>query len=297
MSSLNPPPNLAEFLAVPAETVAAVAPPTAIYAPGGTRRRARMEGGQIDETYVEQGRLELVANFALFFRLGIRHLVVPSLGPHQLQEVGNQYGARILDWIRRATCSPEMIAVYQQRGWRGRMIIPSPLAEIRAAAADLQAATPHGEATVWYYLVADDADPWTNLLTLAAQTGARTREEAIRILYGEDIPPATLFVGFGKPVTGSTLIPPLLTGPDLHCYWTQRAGLRLTDDMLRRILYDYAYARRTWRPDRTDRYAHAQLAHWDTTGIIGVGSQIDGFWYPDPFPSTDPNGAADSVGA
>jgi hypothetical protein len=92
-------------------------------------------------------------------------------------------------------------------------------------------------------------------------------------------------VGFGKPVLGTTLIPPLLCGPDLQCYWTQRAGLSLTATMLREILYDFAYTRRTFRQDRRDRYvriAH-QRALWDTTQTLGVGTAVGGFWYPAPF--------------
>ena len=279
-------PDRATFLAAPAEVVAAVAPPTVVWALGGTRRRATMEGIPLDETYMEWSRPQMVACARLFFDLGVRHLIIPSLGPHQLTEVG-AYGAQIIAWTIRALAGPAMLADYRQHGWRARMIVPSPVPALREAAARLAAEpAPPDAPTLWFYFVANDADPWNDLFDTILRTGARTHPEAVQALYGEALPPASLLLGFGKPVVGTTLIPPLLYGDDMQCYWTQRAGLRLTEPMLREIWYDYAYTRRTFRPNRQGRYEHAapQQALWDTTAILGEGVALDGFWYPAPFP-------------
>ncbi len=296
---LPTPPTLDVFLAADEATVAAIAPPTAVYALGGTRRRATMEGIPLDRTYIDRARPEMVTAIDRFFRHGIRHLIVPALGPRQPAE-GGIYGQKILEWIVYSLAGPAMVEDYRRHGWRARFIVPSPIPELQAAAAELAAATPGPAAhTVWFYLVGAHPDPWLNLLAAAHDSGARSRNELVRVLYGDDVPPATLVVGFGKPTTGTTLIPPLLIGGEMHCYWTQRAGLRLTDAMLRRILYDFAYARPTFAPDRATRYAHAaeQHARWDTTGILGVGSQEDGFWYPDPFPPPGEDGAGSEAEA
>jgi hypothetical protein len=284
--SQNPVPDRATFLAAPDAVVAAVAPATAVWALGGTRRRAAMEGIPLDETYMEWSRRQLVEDIELFVRLGIRHLLVPSLGPNQTAEVG-RYGEQIITWIIESLTGPAMLADYRQRGWRARLIVPSPLPALHEAAARLVAQpSPPDAPTVWFYCVAQHGDPWHDLLDAVQRTGARTYAAAQQAVYGEEIPPASLLVGFGKPVVGTTLVPPLLCGPAMQCYWTQRAGLRLTAPMLREILYDYAYARRTFRPDRQGRYDHApeQQALWDTTAILGVGVTLDGFWYPAPFP-------------
>lgn len=282
----NAVPERATFLAAPAAVVAAVAPATAVWAFGGTRRRAVMAGIPLDETYIEWSRPQMVENIDLFFRLGIRHLLVPVLGPNQTAEVG-LYGERIIAWIVQSLAGPTMLDAYRQRGWRVRMILPSPIPVLQEAAARLvQEPVPPDAPTIWYYLVAEHDDAWQDLLDTIHRTGARTYAEAQQAVYGEALPPATLLVGFGKPVVGTTLIPPLLCGPAVQCYWTQRAGLRLTEPMLREILYDYAYNRRTFRPDRQGRYeqAPAQQALWDTTAILGVGVALDGFWYPASFP-------------
>lgn len=279
-------PDRATFLAAPDAVVAAVAPTTAVWALGGTRRRAAMEGIPLDESYMEWSRKQLVEDIGLFFSLGIRHLVVPSLGPNQTAEVG-AYGEQIIAWMIQSLTGPAMLADYRRRGWRARLIVPSPVPALQEAARRLtREPSPPDAPTVWFYCVAEHGDPWQDVIDAVHRTGARTYAAAQRAVYGEEIPPATLLVGFGKPVVGTTLIPPLLCGPAMQCYWTQRAGLRLTAPMLREILYDYAYARRTFRPDRQGRYDHAaeHQALWDTTAILGVGVALDGFWYPAHFP-------------
>jgi hypothetical protein len=279
------PPDRATFLDATDAEVAAIAPATAVYALGGTRRRAAMEGIPLDETYIDHSRPQMVDNIAIFFRHGIRHLIVPCLGPRQLAEVA-PYGERIIDWSIRALAGPEMLEDYRRLGWRARMIVTSPIPALHAAAERLrQEPSDPRFPTIWYYFVADDTDPWAELFAAVQRTGARTYAEALRAVYGEEVPPATLFVGFGKPVTGTTLVPPLLCAPNMQCYWMQRAGLRLTDRMLRDILYDYAYTRQTWRADRRFRYEQSaeQQTVWETTQILGVGSAKNGFWYPEPF--------------
>ena len=283
---MQPPPlTRAEFLAAPLETVAAVAPPTVIWSPGGTRRRAVLEGITIDDTYLEWGRRHMLDGIALFFRFGIRHLILPILGPHQLTEAG-PYGERILHWTIQGMAGPTMLAEYRQRNWRARLIAPAAVPPLQAATAELVALpAPPGAPTVWYYCVLDDADPWQDLFAAVLRSGARTYAAAQQAVYGEEFPPATLLVGFGKPVLGTTLIPPLLCGPDLQCYWTQRAGVALPEAMLRAILYDFAYTRRTFRQDRRARYVNIerQRTLWDTTQTLGIGTAVGGFWYPASF--------------
>jgi hypothetical protein len=55
--------------------------------------------------------------------------------------------------------------------------------------------------------------------------------------------------------------------------------------MLRQVFYDYGYARTTWAPDRSNRYKEIRASRklWETTAVLGVGRQINGFWYPSNF--------------
>lgn len=102
------------------------------------------------------------------------------------------------------------------------------------------------------------------------------------ILYGEDIPPASIYLDFSKPVVSPDLLPPYLIGV-LHCYWSQQPGYSLDQEQLRTILYDFAYVRPTWQVDKTGRAEQvlAQRKVWEQRRIIGLGKRVGPFWYPD----------------
>src|SRR5690242_11305219 len=112
-------PTLEAFLAAPAATVAAVAPPTAMWAPGGTRRQGAREGVPLDEAYVDWSGPPLLDNLALFFRLGIQHLILLGLGPNQFADAG-RYAERVVAWTIRGLAGAPMIAEYRRRNWRVR---------------------------------------------------------------------------------------------------------------------------------------------------------------------------------
>lgn len=108
----------------------------------------------------------------------------------------------------------------------------------------------------------------------------------MRALYGEEIPPVSFYLGFGKPTILPEVIPPLLID-QVQCYWSQQPGYTLTKEQLRTMFYDYAYLRPTWRPDKLDR-AKAALADrqaWEEGPILGLGMRLGPFWYPAPTTS------------
>lgn len=85
-----------------------------------------------------------------------------------------------------------------------------------------------------------------------AAVSSEYQAEAVRALYGEDIPLISLFLGFGKPVIAPELLPPLLGGA-VNCYWSQRPGYQFSEAEFRRILYDHAFVRSTWQADKSGR--------------------------------------------
>jgi hypothetical protein len=177
-----------------------------------------------------------------------------------------------------------MIEDYQRHGWRVRLIALSSAPALSEAAAYIERATRDGDGpTLWLYVVSEYAAHFGELIRVIHHSGATTQQEAIRAMYGVDVPPATLYIGFGRTMIGTSLTPPLLLGDNLHCYWTLRAGFAVTETMLRRIIYDYAYNRATWAVERSFRYADAaqQRILWDSDYVIGVGKRVGGFWYPD----------------
>lgn len=277
-------PTLDEFLSAPRELVAGVAPATAIYAVGGTRRSAALAGiSTQSDAYMRFSCARMVACFEHFFRLGVRHLFTNMLRPSQLEEVG-AYSERLLGWLSQGLAGPEALADYRRLGWRARLVGGEQHPALAETATHLAAATPDGAGpTLWFYVAPTRGALWEQMLRAAHAAKAQTQGALIQALYGEEIPPAGVYIGFGKPLITNDLVSPVLFG-ETQCYWTQRAGYELDEDLLRRIFYDYAYLRRTWIRDKSARYTRAreQRHLWESRTILGFGTRIDGFWYPDP---------------
>ncbi|MCB9150456.1 MAG: hypothetical protein H6641_17010 [Caldilineaceae bacterium] len=281
-------PTRAEFIAGPLAEVQKVAPTTMIYAPGGTRRSAVFAGIEPwSEQYMRWARQSTFDAFELIFRQGIRHIITTAISPGNTQE-SNRYSEKLYamaDWI---LAGEESLTQYSQNGWRARILGGGHIPELRATAQRLcEQTNPQAKRTIWWTVEPNHDAFWQHLLTAAATNRLRTREDAVRALYGEVIPPATLYLAFGKPTVSTAIVPPLLCD-NLQCYWSQQVGYSLTEHQLRTILYDYAYLRRTWRTDKLDR-AYAGIAHqeaWETGPILGLGMQLGPFWYPAPMHSS-----------
>lgn len=285
--NLAPIPSLEQFLAAPIEEVAKVAPATMIYAAGGTRRHAAFEGIEPwSDEFVSWERSLVVSRLDLIFRHGVRNVLVIILTPDNFREV-NRYQAKLLERAKWVIAGPESIDDYTRLGWRVRLIGAENIPELQPTAEYLRAVTPkQSEHTFYWNVVLDNESPWQQLLNAAQNSRVSTRAEAIRALYGEEIPPATLYLGFGKPMISLELIPPLLIG-QLQCYWSQQPGHTLTEMQLRTILYDYAYLRRTWHAEKLERAkeALAQRKAWEEGPILGLGMRLGPFWYPAPMAS------------
>jgi len=280
-------PTLEEFLAAPWSEVAKVAPNTMIYAPGGTRRSAVLQGIEPwSDEYVQWARIHSMQSIDLIFQHGIRYLLTPALTPGNLLEV-NQYRDQIFQRVDWVLAGPESLADYAERGWRVRLIGDIHLPELQKTAQKLIDNTPaHADHLLCWTVVTETETPWQRLLMLIKETGAETVLQAIRTLYGEDIPPASLYLAFGKPTIDFGIVPPLLLG-DLQCYWTQQPGYSLDQAQLRTILYDYAYLRKTWREEKLER-AKAVRDHqklWEAGPVLGLGQRPGPFWYPAATPA------------
>jgi hypothetical protein len=276
-------PSLEQFLAAPAGDVAKVMPETIVYTPGGTRRSAVLAGisPQSDE-YARWTRERMIASFDLLFRFGARHIFTTMIRPGQFAEIG-RYRDRLLDWLDWGLTGPEALADYARLGWRVRLLGAESMPELQPIAERLCTATPEqSTATLWYHVIPEPGAPWQWLLKAAYQAQARTQAEAVRALYGEDVPLAKLYLTFGKPMFVADLLPPLLAG-EVQCYWIQRPGYLYDEQLLRRILYDYAYLRPTWRLDKSSRYdtLEANRSLWQQPLVLGYGKHVGAFWYPE----------------
>lgn len=279
-------PSLEKFLAAPVEEVAQVAPTTMIYATGGTRRAVALAGLSLSDDYAQWSRLRMLESFALIFRSGVRHLIAPAGRPQIFAEHG-LYRDRVFQWFRWGLTGPESLDFYRSANWRVRLVVAGePTPELAEVAVTLEQATSTATGpNLWFLTTPDYTQLWP-WIGRAFVSGARTRAEAVRALFGDDIPPASLLLSFGKPMVALDHLPPLLF-EESQCYWTQRPGYNLTERELRTILYDYTYLRSTWRQDKTGR-AEEALVHrdaWEHGPTIGLGMHLGPFWYPAPIPS------------
>lgn len=276
-------PSLREFLSAADADVAAVAPATVVFAPGGTRRAAALQGiSPQSDDYARWTRERMIACSQRFFQLGVRHLFMSVMRPAQLAEIG-RYRERLLFWLDSGLAGEEALADYARLGWRVRLVGGDTLPELARTNERLRAATArHAGPTLWFYVVPEAESPWQWVLSAIRRGAAATVAEAIEAIYGEPVPLATLYLAFGKPILVPDLLPPLLMG-EAQSYWFQTPGYDIEPQTLRRIVYDYAYLRQTWAQDKSSRYADMGAYHTllQQPLVLGLGRRVGPFWYPE----------------
>lgn len=267
----------------PLPEVMAAAPASMVYSVSGTRRGAALAGKLGEgETYVQWSRGQMMACLDLIFGHGVQHVIMPVITPSQFSEATPAYREHLWTWLEDGMAGDVAIAGYVRRGWRVRLPFAQGLPRLAEAAGRLARETAQeGAASLWLFVAPTHNFFWEQALASGALAGVRNASEAIRALYGADIPPATLYLDFGKPVFSPDLTPPFLGGV-MHAYWTQKPGYSLDEAQWRRILYDYAYARATWQEDKQGRaeQALAYEAYWAKGVILGLGKRLGPFWYP-----------------
>jgi hypothetical protein len=278
--------TLEDFFAAPLAFVRQVAPATMILTTGGTRRRAALAGvPSSSDEYVEVMRQEMIACHELIFRHGVRHIFSGALIESNFDEVTSGFRSKLVAWTEWGMAGPEALADYARLGWQVRLVGAESWPELLPAAAKLEAATPmQPDGPVLWFTVASSVDAsWQWMLGKIQAHPTTDRAEAIRKVFGQDVPPATLYLGSGKPQIVSSIAPPLIMGR-MECYWRQSLGYALDERTLRTILYDYAYTRQTGQQDKSGRAERAKeyAPLWKDAPVIGLGKRYGPFWYPAP---------------
>jgi len=275
------------LISAPDEAFHEIAPSTLIYGAAGTRRAAALAGVKTSgQAYADWTQVELFRTVDVFFRHGIRHLIMPMLGPSQFDEATPEYHKYLWRWFVEGLSGENALAHYQNAGWQVRIICSQFIPNVQRAGQRLIENTPSGSShTLWCYVVPEYHQPWEWLLQGVSQSKATNRSEAMLALYGEEISSAEIYIGTGKPQMSSLQLPPLLVNGPLQCYWSQRPGYSLDQRQLRAILYDYAYLRKTWKKDKSGRAEQALVERdlWERGNVLGLGIRKGPFWYPAPF--------------
>ena len=273
-----------EFLHASLDVVRKVAPATFIYAASGTRRAAVLAGVSTKGyEFADWTQSQLFRCVDLIFQHGVEHLVMPMLGPSQFKEKTSEYSEYLWEWFKNGLTGTEAIKHYKRLGWRVRIACSEFIPQVTAAGEKLKSETPTDSPhTLWCYVVPNFELPYNWMIEAIQNWKPRTHEDAIRALYGENIPAASLYMSTGKPLMSCLQLPPLLVKGVLQCYWNQRPGYSLDERQLRLMFYDYAYLRKTWKKDKTGR-AQQALNHrdmWENGSILGLGTRLGPFWYP-----------------
>lgn len=261
-------------------------PVCVVWAAGGTRRQATLEG-VTSEQYVMWGLGRQLQIAALFFERGVQHLFIPVLGPPQVREIG-PYRERLFGTLQ-AIGSPEARAAYTDMQIRVRCYGHEHIPGLSTLIDELGAETAqHTRGTLWYTLVVnDEMEAITAAVQAAVAAKARTHAEMVSAFYGECVPPVDVFISFGKPMVGY-LMPPLL-GEQAACYWTTHPSYDLSGTDIDRIFQDSTVKRATWKANKQERYGalsqEAMRSYYSQRYILGEGEQRQGFWYPLPAPS------------
>lgn len=280
-------PNLTDFLISSIEEISTVAPKTLILAIGGTRRALALAGEPLENLAVWT-RPQMLNACSQLFRYGVENLIVPIARPQQFAE-GGLYRERLIEWINWGIAGQEALEYYRSANWRVRLTVAGNVPDglintIPKVDAATHAAT---GPKVWFLVVPDYEEMWQWQIHPFV-VGAKTRKDAIAQLFGDDLPVADVLLSFGKSMISLDILPPILYD-EIQCYWTQKPGYAISEEMLRKIIYDYAYTRATWRHDKTGRSdeAIAQRAIWEQDQTLGLGVSIGPFWYPSSFSSLE----------
>lgn len=276
-------PTQEEFLAAPIEIVTDIAPRSMLFAPGGTRRSAAFAGVKAwSDSYLRLGQDGITRCLDVIFRHGVEHVFTPSIMVGHANEVEDIEQQLIMPMGRFVT-DTRLLTICREHGWRMK-IAPSTYNDILQPFMDIldENAPENARHTWWMTFTPSYESWWSTLLALAKSEQVTSRNDAIRALYGEEVPPITLCLSFGKPMVSPDLISPLLMD-NVHAYWSQQAGYGLTDVQFRKVLYDYAYLRQTWQKDKALRAREAQEQQeiWEQEVIVGLGKRLGPFWYPE----------------
>jgi hypothetical protein len=277
--------ELDDFLKLPTEEIKQYVPKTLVWAAGGTRRAAALADVPSDE-YYKWGFKHQFRVASMYLKYGIQDVFMPILGPSQIREVG-EYREKLLG-AYEALCSENCMQLYKQLNARVRFLGMENMPEsfqVKAKEVE-ETSKDFGNQTLWWVFIINNE----NELELQAYNklimeGGQLNDikECIKSFYGTNVEPADIFIGFSKFHNGYW-IPPFL-GAKTALYWTDFPSYTMEEEDFKKILWDYAFSRKTWSQDKSHRYdtikeselpeRHEQKYIW------GVGKHLGNFWYQD----------------
>lgn len=289
---------LERFLQLPAAEIADIVraheTKVCVFPFNGTRRWFLMEHSdelvKQPKAYVETTIQGYVRVYRMLFDHGIETVLAPVFGREILTR-GEKYMTMIGDSMKLLAEHPEFLALYNEYQVRVRFY-----GDYRK---DLEAEYPHitrsfdgvTEQTInhdkhklLYGVFATEATQNVAELSIEyykTHNRVPTRDELVKMYYGEDLEKADIFIGFEK---FAAFDYPLLQSGNESLYFTVAPSLYMTETLLRKILHDHIYHRPTVELDydlMTDSQRDALRRYYRLRrdDAMGVGKVVDGIWY------------------
>lgn len=291
---------LERFLQLPthevADIVKANGTKVCVFPFNGTRRWFLLEHGNElaseAEAYIETTLRGYVRVYKLLFDHGIDTVLAPVFGKEILTR-GEKYMSMIGDSMKLMAYHPEFISLYDEHQVRVRFYgdyrkeLETQFSHIPEAFDQVTERTlQHNKHKLLYGVFATDATQSVAELSIRYhKTHDRipTRDELVRMYYGEELEKADIFIGFEK---FAAFDYPLLQSGNESLYFTVAPSLYLTETLLRKILHDHIYQRPTVELDYdllTDdqRNVLRDFYRLRRDDALGVGKIVDGIWYAD----------------
>jgi len=287
--------SLNEFLDLPTEEIARLVRATGskvcVFPINGTRRWYLLEA-EAGGDYLKKTADRHIEVYRMVFSHGIDTLLAPMFGAELLKR-GPEYMELAVEGLTRLATHPAFLEFYREFGVRVRFygdyrkqLASSPYAHLSDLFDQVTAQTLENNRQRLFFGVfantASQAVAEFSIRHYSEHGNAPNEQRVIKMYYGEDIGPVSLFIGFDKFWVFDM---PLLATENTDLYFTVSPSLYLNDRQLRAILYDHMYTRPQPEPDyetlplqarnRMQAFYRANLEN-----VFGAGILQDGIWYP-----------------
>ena len=295
--------SLDEFVTLPtdqaADIVRASGPQVAVFPINGTRRWFLLEHPEAARSadplgaYMDISQTRHIELYRLFFDHGVDTLLTPIFGS-ELFRRGDVYTRRMLaDGLRRIAEHPEFLSFYDEHQVRVRFygdyrreLAGTEFASLVNIFDSLTERTlRHNRARLFFGIFASDLTETCSALAVQFhQTHSRipTRNEMVKMVYGEPVNPVSFFIGFDKLAAFDY---PLLASGEEDLYFTVAPSHYLDTQQLRAILYDHLVTRHEAEPsyeslNHEDWMMLRKFYNDNCENTIGVGELRAGLWFP-----------------
>lgn len=230
--------------------------------------------------------------YRLFFDHGIHTLMMPLFGP-DLMERGSEYVGVIVSALAELASDPVFLDFYQKYGVRVRFygdyrryFKDTPHAWVCDLFDQVSETTRHNDShRLLYGIFGHDATETVAELSVQYYQQHHSlpdKRKIVEMYYGEYVEPVDFFIGFDR---FSAFDMPLVATGTEDLYFTASPSFYLSQEQLRRILFDHLFSRKAeeqeyqfLQPEAVQRMRDFYQCNRDCT--FGVGVVRDGFWYP-----------------